>query len=344
MSEQLNETSTLQNDEPSTEATVQQTDEFPFVLAEAVVKQIEVLSPSFVRIEFGGDQLRGFGTPGRTYDQRIKLIFPGATGQLPALVEAGEDWYQRWLSLPDGERGSMRTYSIRDLLVAEDGETTLTIDFVLHLVPGATGPASSWAAEAAPGDKLLIFGPRNGMLEGGGIEYEPGEASTVLLAGDETAAPAIARIIEDLASSQAAPRVHAFIEVPHAADKLEIDCYDGATVTWLSRESEESGTKLIPAVLQHLGARSDEELIGGERTAIEIIDVEGEETVWETPQFSRLGEQLSVGENHAESYFWIAGESGIVTTLRRHLVRGLGIDRSQVAFMGYWRHGVAMKG
>jgi NADPH-dependent ferric siderophore reductase len=25
-------------------------------------------------------------------------------------------------------------------------------------------------------------------------------------------------------------------------------------------------------------------------------------------------------------------------------VKDLGVDRSQVAFMGYWRHGVAMRG
>ncbi|MGA8255779.1 MAG: SIP domain-containing protein, partial [Nocardioides sp.] len=39
----------------------------------------------------------------------------------------------------------------------------------------------------------------------------------------------------------------------------------------------------------------------------------------------------------------IAGESQVVTGLRRALVTGLGIDRHQVAFMGYWRVGVAMK-
>ncbi len=49
----------------------------------------------------------------------------------------------------------------------------------------------------------------------------------------------------------------------------------------------------------------------------------------------------SASEAH---YFWIAGESGVVTTLRRHLVKDLGIDRKRVAFMGYWRRGVAMRG
>jgi NADPH-dependent ferric siderophore reductase len=42
-------------------------------------------------------------------------------------------------------------------------------------------------------------------------------------------------------------------------------------------------------------------------------------------------------------YAWIAGESTVVTGLRRHLVRELGMDRRQVAFMGYWRRGVSMR-
>ena len=40
-------------------------------------------------------------------------------------------------------------------------------------------------------------------------------------------------------------------------------------------------------------------------------------------------------------YAWIAGEAAVVKDLRRYLVRDVGIDRKQVAFMGYWRHGKA---
>jgi len=49
------------------------------------------------------------------------------------------------------------------------------------------------------------------------------------------------------------------------------------------------------------------------------------------------------GGVRSDLYAWIAGESGVVTGLRRHLVRELGMDRRQVAFMGYWRRGVAMR-
>jgi NADPH-dependent ferric siderophore reductase len=40
-------------------------------------------------------------------------------------------------------------------------------------------------------------------------------------------------------------------------------------------------------------------------------------------------------------YAWLAGESGCIKALRRFLVRDTGIDRRQVAFMGYWRRGAA---
>ncbi len=73
-------------------------------------------------------------------------------------------------------------------------------------------------------------------------------------------------------------------------------------------------------------------------------DIDGEDLLWETPEYSGLGEEIAAADAPAERYFWIAGESGVVTTLRRHLVKDLGIDRGQVAFMGYWRRGVAMRG
>jgi NADPH-dependent ferric siderophore reductase len=38
---------------------------------------------------------------------------------------------------------------------------------------------------------------------------------------------------------------------------------------------------------------------------------------------------------------WLAGEAGVIRTLRRHLVGERGVDRKAVAFMGYWRKGRA---
>ncbi|MDN6329853.1 MAG: siderophore-interacting protein, partial [Brachybacterium sp.] len=42
---------------------------------------------------------------------------------------------------------------------------------------------------------------------------------------------------------------------------------------------------------------------------------------------------------HGAFYAWLAGEAGVIKSLRRHLVSELGLDRKQVSFMGYWRQG-----
>lgn len=303
------------------------------IIARGVVTAVERVSPAFVRVTFGGPELADFGVPGGTFDQRIKLIFPASDGSLPPLAGA-EDWYDDWLTLPESARGSMRTYSIRSLHDS-GAEPAVVIDFVLHLEPGLTGPASLWAASAAAGAELLLIGPRRGAAtEWGGVEYAPGAARSVVLAGDETAAPAIARILED---SPDELRGVAFIEVPEAADALPIAAPPGVRVAWLARDGLAQGEALIPQVLAHLGAATSAKDTG-------THDAEVPDVVWETPTFSGSGEDVGDAAGQAERYFWIAGESRVVTTLRRHLVKDLGIDRSQVAFMGYWREGVAMRG
>ncbi|UOR00955.1 siderophore-interacting protein [Leucobacter allii] len=314
----------------------------PFHLVRAGVSAVERVSPSFARITFAGPGLADFGTPGATFDQRIKLVFPPDTGVLPELSGAGHDWYRAWLEVPEAERGSMRTYSIRELRAA-GGRTEVIVDFVLHLEPGLTGPASRWADRAAVGDELILIGPRRGRSDGGGVEWDPGSADEVLLAGDETAAPAIARILEDAAETL---RGAAYIEVPEAADRLPISAPAGVAVHWLVRGAAPHGSALIPAISAALGASTGDGEAEPTASAAAVSDAaDPAQLLWETPQYSGSGEEIAAASApHAGGYFWIAGESGVVTTLRRHLVKTLGIDRSRVAFMGYWRRGVAMRG
>ncbi|MBM7369039.1 siderophore-interacting protein [Gordonia hydrophobica] len=312
-------------------------DEHPYAVVRARVDAVHRLSPNFVRITLGGDALTDFGNPGATFDQRVKLIFPPASGVLPTIT-AGADWHRSWLAIPESERGWMRTYSVRDLRIADDGATSVDVDFVLHLVPGQTGPASTWAAAADVGDELLMVGPRRGRLDGGGVEFAPGSVGQVLLAGDETAAPAIARILADAPDGL---RGVAYIEIPTADDAQPIDSPEGVAVHWLPRDGVRHGERLRPAVLSHLGTTAGD----GDGEGAGDVDAPGDALVWETPTFSRLGEALDGAVAPAdEFYYWIAGESRVVTTLRRRLVKDLGIPRAQVAFMGYWREGVAMKG
>ena len=214
------------------------------LLAAAEVRSTERLSPSYVRLQLGHPDLADFGVDGPRYDQRIKLLLPGPDG-LPRLDP--ETWWADWSALPEETRGHLRTYTIRDVR-GSGPDTRLVVDVVLH--PGAHGPGSAWAARAAVGARVLVLCPRRGTPFGG-IEFAPGDASRLLLAGDETAVPAIAAILELLPSEA---RGAAFLEVPEEADVQALAAPPGVRVTWLARRGGPVGSLLPRAVLTHLGA------------------------------------------------------------------------------------------
>lgn len=271
---------------------------------EVAVVRTERLSPSFVRVELGGPCLAEFGVDGPLYDQRIELVFPGDV---------------------------MRTHTVRDVR-GEGADTRLVVDLVVHDdTHGAPGPACAWAHRATVGDRLVVVAPRRGEVFGG-IEFDPGTARRLLLAGDETALPAIAAILEQLPWAATGA---AFVEVPHADDVQAVRHPEGVGVGWLPRGDEPHGDRLHAAVLEHLGA--------GRAPAPDELEIDPD--VWETATYSSSGEDVGsaatpAGHGLDDLYAWIAGESGLVTGLRRVLVRELGVDRRQVAFMGYWRRGV----
>ena len=314
-------------------ATVQHS--LPMILTAVEVTAVELLSPSYVRVELGSPELAELPTDAPLYDQRIKLVFPDEGGRLASFEGADESWFTTWLGLPVEERGHMRTYTIREVR-GSGRDTRIVVDFVLH--PGDHGPGSSWAAAASAGDRVILLAPRRGMPFGG-IEFAPGHARQLLLVGDETAVPAICSILADLpADAQGA----AFLEVPVVDDVQDVVAPEGVEVHWLPRDGELLGTRVTPAVLAHLDVPVAE---------VEVPE-EAPESLWETPTYSGSGEEIrderlvgSAGSGHRLDglYAWIAGESSIVTALRRHLVKDLGVDRRQVAFMGYWRRGVAMR-
>jgi NADPH-dependent ferric siderophore reductase len=307
----------------------------PMLLEEVEVCRAERISPSFSRFELGSPALAELGCDGAFHDQRIKLVFPHEDGPVPSFEGADDSWWETWLQRPVEERGHMRTYTIRD--VVGSGESTrLVVDIVLHDDhDGEAGPGSSWAAQAKVGDRLVTMAPRRGFAYGG-IEFAPGEAGRVLLVGDETALPAIAGILRDLPAGALGT---ALVEVPVSADVQELSGPVGMEVVWLPRDGAPLGSLVHEAALETLGAAP---------VPVEVSDDEVDPDLWETPTYSSSGEPVGgtrVGEpaTHDDLYVWIAGESKVVTGLRRGLVRDLGLDRRQVAFMGYWRRGVAMR-
>ena len=153
------------------------------------VAQLQRLSESFLRVTFTGPELDVFGSNG--WDQRIKVLLP-LPGRGLIDCPAGDDWYGEWRALPPERQVPIRTYTVR---AARPEKLEIDVDFVLH---GATGPASAWAEGATVGDDVVLVGP-NARFDGptGGFEWHPpADASCLLIAGDETAVPAICAIVE----------------------------------------------------------------------------------------------------------------------------------------------------
>jgi NADPH-dependent ferric siderophore reductase len=299
------------------------------------VRRAQRLSPSFVRVELGGD-LRDLGLEGSaTYDQRIKLLFPGPTGELARLGQ--ETWWQDFRAVPETARGHMRTYTLR-AINGTGPRRSIVVDFVVH--PGAHGPGSTWAQDARSGDELIAVLPRRGDGRGG-IEWPMQRTGRVLLAGDETAVPAICSILAALPSSAEGA---ALLEVATRADALTVSAPPRITITWLARNGAPVGSLFTTNVLAAL------ELDDARPRRVNATPSPGSgppatvrddgESVWETPTYSAHGEALtSAPPDHATPYLWVAGEAGAVRGLRQKLAHR---PRNEMSCMGYWRQGRPM--
>ncbi|WP_435186545.1 siderophore-interacting protein [Streptomyces sp. bgisy126] len=194
---------------------------------EARVVHTERITPHMVRLVLGGSGLDGFDV-GEYTDHYVKLLFApeGVTYPEPFDMERIREEF------PREQWPTTRTYTVR----AWDPERReLTIDFVVHGDEGLAGP---WAARAEAGDTVRFLGP------GGG--YAPDEAADWhLLAGDESALPAIAAALERL---PAGTRAHAFVEIADAAEEQKPETAAGVDITWLHRGDRPVGEALVEAV------------------------------------------------------------------------------------------------
>lgn len=267
----------------------------------ARVRRREALSPTFTRVTLEGPELADYG--GVCLDQRAKVVMPLPEGVGFAHFPRGDDWYGQWRGLPESQRNPFRTITVRDV---RPEQCEVDIDIALH---GDLGPLSRWASTCAANDEVVLIGPDARVAESSvdGIEWRPGPATQVLLAGDETAVPAIASILE-----RSNPELlgDAYLEVPLAEDRLPLPNPTGIRVHWLVRGDRPHGEALVEAVT---GSAVPPE-------------VNSEELLWE------------VQAGRGRRFAWVAGEAAAVRAIRRHLVAN-GWDRQHVAFMGYWRSG-----
>ena len=288
-----------------------------YALFEVELARAETLSPHMARMTFVGPDVARMRTCAA--DQRIKVFFPRTPGG-PVDIEDAADWYAHYKARDAAERPPMRTYTIRELR-----PDALVLDFVLH---GDGGPASRWALAARPGDRLKMMVPDAAFPgDPGGYEWRPpAELADVLLIADETALPALAGILESLASRPHPPRTQAFVEIPGAADALPAATWQGLELTWLPRDGAEHGVRMIEALAS---ARTPSAAATVEATPASDVDIDTE-LPWE---------RAATGAPGAGFYAWVAGESGAVMQVRRELVQVRGLDRRAINLMGYWRLG-----
>lgn len=181
------------------------------------------LTPHLVRLTLGGEQFDAvharWAEKGAT-DQYVKLLFAD-----PALgLEPPYDLDALRERLAPEQLPVRRTYTVRRMDAAA---RTMDVDFVVH---GADddGLAGAWAASEPVGQQVAFLGP------GGAYRPDP-TADWHLLAGDESALPAIAAALEDLAATDAAAAGLALIEVTDARDEVPLTAPAGVEVRWLHR-------------------------------------------------------------------------------------------------------------
>lgn len=186
------------------------------------VLRTEALTPSMRRIVLGGEALAGFHSAAP--DDHIKLFFANAAGEVvvPEMTPQGP-------RLPEGALPSpMRDYTPR-FHDADAGE--LTIDFVLH----GAGPATSWAADAQPGDTLTVAGPRGSFIVANDYDH-------YVLIGDETALPAIGRWLEEMDEGMQA---EVFIEIGDEAERQPLQSAADVRIHWLERNGVDAATSTL---------------------------------------------------------------------------------------------------
>jgi len=151
----------------------------------------------------------------------MRLIFPPAGLAEPAwpILEAPGR-----IGWPGGYRMADRKYTLRRI---DPAARQATVDMVLHLQ--AHGPGSGFAQHAGPGDLVGMAGPGGGSV---------GEADWHLLAGDETALPAIARILETLPVTA---RGVVLIEAAEEAERIKLHHPAGFDLHWLFRDGKSAG-------------------------------------------------------------------------------------------------------
>jgi NADPH-dependent ferric siderophore reductase len=160
----------------------------------------------------------------------FKVLIPAIKGEqaiLPDLSSGRPYWADQ------NNKPVIRTYTVRNL---DRVNGILDVEFVLH---GDIGSASAWAAEASINDHLGLGIKKPAKMHQWADWY--------LFAGDETATPAIAALLESLPPET---KGMAFLEADSPSEIFTINTKSTVEVHWLTREGKlpEHSGKLVNAI------------------------------------------------------------------------------------------------
>lgn len=172
------------------------------------VRNVEAITPWMLRVTLTGPELEGFAVHDPAASVRLLLPSPGSALVLP-------EWHGNEFLLAGESRPILRTLTPYR---ADAGALELEIWIVRH----DGGAASTWVTAAQTGDTVAMSGPGRGYA----IALD---APAFLLAGDETAIPAIVQLLSLLPSGV---RIDVHVEVAHPDARLELPEHPDASVHW----------------------------------------------------------------------------------------------------------------
>jgi NADPH-dependent ferric siderophore reductase len=207
------------------------------------------VGPRLRRLTLGGPALVGFAEP-----------LPGASVRL-VVPSSGADalevptWTGNEFLLGDGSRPALRTFTP---LRVDPAAGTLDVEVVLH----EHGVIARWAAAARPGDPCAVSGP------GRGYALDPG-AAAYLLAGDESAIPAIGQLLGRI-PSEVPVTVH--VEVAAPDGRVALPAHARAACTWHDlADPADPGSALVAAVRASPVGPDDRVWVAGEAASVQRI-------------------------------------------------------------------------
>jgi NADPH-dependent ferric siderophore reductase len=194
----------------------------------AIVTDVARHGTHLVRVTFGGGELAGFRWPGPA--SHLKVFLPEPGGHEVELPPADENGLM--VLLPGQPRPTTRTFTP---LRWDEAAGRLDVEFLLH----GHGPAAQWAARARPGDALAVSQPRRRY------DVLP-DSGWLLLAGDESALPAITTLLHVLEPTLA---VQILVEVEDPGHEIDLPKHPDAELSWVPRGTgQHPGTALTDAV------------------------------------------------------------------------------------------------